>query len=129
MEPTKYLVAATKRDTVTNQYPEDADNPYAEEILHEHAQDILRAHHSAVEERQAGRHQEHKGRGGQNPGGAADTRRAGYPVLELFKLIWVHVSPVDRSARLRGPREPRFAAMSAVPDPSAEGSIGSVANW
>ncbi len=129
MKAAEDLVAVAECDAVTDQYPENADNTHAEEVLHEHPEDVLRSDHPAVEECQTGRHQEYQRGGGQDPGGAADSRCAGYPVLELFKLIWVHVSPVDRPARPRGPCLPRFAATSVVPDPSAEGSRGSVANW
>ena len=51
--------------------PQNADQAHGEKVLHQHAEHVFGAHHAAVEERQAGRHEQHQSGGQEHPRGAS----------------------------------------------------------
>ena len=68
-QPAADVVA--ERLGVPVEHPEHADQRQRPEAHHHHVEDALRADHAAVEERQAGCHEQHQGGAGQNPRGVA----------------------------------------------------------
>ena len=53
-------VAGAEGEGEAHQHPDDADDGDGDVVLHEHAEGVLRADHAAVEERQAGGHEQHE---------------------------------------------------------------------
>jgi hypothetical protein len=61
--------AVGERQAVAHQQPCDCHQGDGDEAHHDHVEYAGGAHHAAVEDRQAGRHQQHERGAGQQPGG------------------------------------------------------------
>jgi hypothetical protein len=58
-----------ERQSIAGDQPCDRDDGDRDEAHHDHVQHARRAHHAAVEDGETGRHQEHQGGAGKQPGG------------------------------------------------------------
>ena len=71
------VVAVAEREAEADHHPQHRDDAERDDALEHRGDDVLEADHAAVEERQAGRHQEDERRGGQHPGDVARIDRRG----------------------------------------------------
>ena len=66
--PEEVVVSRFLCQRVAHDHPQDRNGQQAPEVHHEHVQDVAAAIHPAVEQREARRHEQHEGRGDQQPG-------------------------------------------------------------
>ena len=72
--------AVAEREAEADDHPEQADDDHRDQALEHRRDDVLLLDHAAVEERQAGRHQQHEAARGEHPG---DVARVDRPTLRL----------------------------------------------
>ena len=73
---------------VADEKPVNADDRQGDHAVHHRAKDVFAPRHAAVEERQAGSHEHHQGRGDQHPGAVGSDGNRSEILLRLPDRFW-----------------------------------------